>query len=1119
MAFSSGGGSSWAELERRLSGREAPPPDGRDSPVSRAARDGYVPPPDLWERRGDDNPGQPRVPYAELHAHSNFSFLDGASDPEELVEEAARLGLDAVAITDHDGLYGVVRAAEAARELGVRLVVGAELGLDRPGERAGPTDPGGQHLLVLARGTEGYARLCRVISAAHLRGGEKGRPVYDRDEVATELAGHVQVLTGCRRGAVRQALEAGGPDAARSALRELVAVFGGEHVAVELTNEGTARCSTRNDALSALAGELGLPVVATTAAHYHRPERAPLGQVVSAIRARRSLDEMEGWLRASGMAHLRSGTEMQQWFGRWPGAVQNAALLGVRLALDLQLIAPDLPPAEVPDGHTPQSWLRHLTLEGAAERYGPPASNPDAYAQLEHELAVIADLGFAGYFLIVWEIVAFCRRCDIYVQGRGSAANSAVCYALGITNCDPVEWHLLFERFLSSERDTYPDIDLDIEADRREEVIQHVYTRYGRTRAAQVANVITYRARSAVRDAARALGHSPGSIDALAKLVDPWGPPLDSGDDTPGPAAAAPSAGGDGQSIPPQVLAVAGALEGAPRHLGIHSGGMVLCDRPVSEVCPVEHARMDNRTVLQWDKDDCAAAGLVKIDLLGLGMLSAIHYTVDLIEQAHGVRVDLAHLPLDDEAVWDMICAADTVGVFQIESRAQMATLPRLRPRTMWDLAVEVALIRPGPIQGGAVHPYLRRRGGEPWQHLHPNMANALDRTLGVILFQEQVMQLAIDVAGFTAAEADALRRAMGSKRSGRKMALLRQRFLDGAARNGLVGRDAQVLFGQMAAFADYGFPQSHALSFAHLVFASAFLKCHYPAAFCAGLLRAQPMGFYSPQSLVADARRHGVRVRGVDLNCSDVHASLEPDPDSAGGQAVRLGLAGVRGLGTQPATRITTARQSGGPFRDVTELAERVELDKPQLEALATAGALPHRGGGSRRAALWEAGAAARHRAGMLPGTSTATPPPALPGMTRWELLAADVWATGISPDQHPVQLLRAHLDQLGALPTARLRDTGHGTRVLVGGAITHRQRPPTAGGITFLNIEDESGMANVVVSAGLRRRHTALLRNASALLVRGIVENAHGATNLVADRLEPLQLGDLASPSRDYR
>ncbi|MGH3470086.1 MAG: error-prone DNA polymerase, partial [Thermocrispum sp.] len=554
--------------------------------------------------------------------------------------------------------------------------------------------------------------------------------------------------------------------------------------------------------------------------------------------------------------------EMQARFTRYPGAVQRAALLGVECAFDLDLIAPDLPPFDVPDGHNEVSWLMQQTYEGAVRQYGQRYHNPAAYAQIEHELKVIIELNFPGYFLIVADIVRFCHEQGILCQGRGSAANSAVCYALGITKVDPVEYGLLFERFLAPERDGPPDIDIDIESDRREEVIQYVYRKHGRLRAAQVANVITYRARSAVRDVAKALGYAPGQQDAWSKQIDRW----------------TTQAANVDNDLPDAVIELANQLGDFPRHLGIHSGGMVLADRPVSEVCPVEWARMDNRSVLQWDKDDCAAAGLVKFDLLGLGMLSAIQYAVEMVREHQGITIDLAKLPLKDTNVYDMLCRADAVGVFQVESRAQLATLPRLKPRTIKDLSIEVALIRPGPIQGGSVHPYIRRANGEEAvTYDHPLTEPTLRKTLGVPLFQEQLMQLAIDVAGFTPSEADELRRAMGSKRSVRKMEALRQRFYDGAAAKGVDRPTAERIYAKLVAFANFGFPESHALSFAYLVFTSAYLKFYFPAAFCAALLRAQPMGFYSPQSLVADARRHGVTVLGVDVNSSLEQATLRP--------------------------------------------------------------------------------------------------------------------------------------------------------------------------------------------------------------------------------------------------
>ncbi|OLF13607.1 error-prone DNA polymerase [Actinophytocola xanthii] len=1097
---------SWSELERVLSGRPAPDQDdvrgdGGDSPAWTRHRERYTAPAGGGAPGPTDLAGaEVRTPYAELHCHSNFSFLDGASHPEELVESAALLGLDALAITDHDGMYGVVRFAEAARELGVRTVFGTELslGLDQP--QNGVADPVGEHLLLLATGTTGYARLCRAITTGQLADtSEKGRPVYDFHEVVEETRGECVVLTGCRKGAVRAALLREGPAAAFAELARLVEAFGQDNVHVELIDHGLPLDTTHNDLLAEMALELRLPVVATNAAHYAQPNRGDLAAAVAAVRARRSLDELDGWLPPAPTAYLRSGAEMARRFARYPGAVHRAAMLGLQLSFSLDLVAPNLPLFELP-GHTEISYLREKTYAGARERYGAEADNPRAYTQLAHELAVIEELGFPGYFLIVSDIVDFCRRNGIYCQGRGSAANSAVCYALGITRVDAVKWELLFERFLAPARDGPPDIDLDIESDRREEVIQYVYERYDRRHAAQVANVITYRAKSAVRDMAGALGYSPGQQDAWSKQIDRWGPLKSTVDD-------------HDHDIPVQVLELAGQLENFPRHLGIHSGGMVICDRPVSEVCPVERARMDRRTVLQWDKDDCAAAGLVKFDLLGLGMLSALRYMVELVTSHHGVAVNIDDLDLGDAKVYEMLQRADSVGVFQVESRAQMATLPRLKPREFYDLVVEVALIRPGPIQGGSVHPYIRRRNGqEEVSYDHPLLAKALRKTLGVPLFQEQLMQMAVDVADFSPGEADELRRAMGAKRSTYRMERLRERFYAGAAGHGIDAELAERIYEKLMAFANFGFPESHALSFAYLVFASAWFKLYYPAAFCAALLRAQPMGFYSPQSLVADARRHGVRVLGPDVNASLSYATLEgPEP------AVRLGLGAVRTIGDDLAERVVAEREQHGPYRDMPDLARRITLTRAQIEALSTAGAFDCFGI-ARRAALWAAGAVAAERPDRLPGTTVGATAPALPGMSPLELAVADVWATGLSPNTFPTEFVRERLDELGALPTGRLADVESGTRVLVGGAVTHRQRPATAGGVTFLNLEDETGMVNVICSRGLWSRYSRIARNSSALLVRGVLENAEGVTSLVADHLEPLTLS-IEARSRDFR
>ncbi len=1086
----------WSEMERVLSGRppapgdhpggasNAYPGDGGDSPAWSRKRGAYL--------AEELEPLASTIRYAELHAHSAYSFLDGASLPEEMVTEARRLDLAGLALTDHDGFYGVVRFAEAAREYGLPTVFGAELSLQPGVARAGAVDPPGEHLLVLARDAEGYRRLSRVIADAHMTGGsstargnQKGLLRYDADAITAAAAGHWLILTGCRKGSVRRALARGGVGAARQVLGELVERFSADGVAVELTASGCSDDDERNAVLAGLAGEFGLPVVATTGAHFAGPSRRRLALAVAAVRARTDIATLAGWLPGVGGAHLRSGDEMARLMPAHLDAIDNAATLAGDCAFSLDLIAPKLPPFDVPDGHTEASWLRELVERGARSRYGTRAQRPDAYRQIEHELAIIETLTFPGYFLVVHDIVDFCKRNRILCQGRGSAANSAVCYALGITNVNPVGSGLLFERFLSPERDGPPDIDVDIESDRREEAIQYVYARHGRAHSAQVANVITYRGRSAVRDMARALGYGTGQQDAWSRLPD---------------------------TAPDDVRAMAAEISSLPRHLGIHSGGMVICDRPIADVCPTEWARMEGRSVLQWDKDDCAAIGLVKFDLLGLGMLSALHYAIDLVGAHKGIEVDLARIDLTEEAVYDMLCRADTVGVFQVESRAQMATLPRLKPRNFYDLVVEVALIRPGPIQGGSVHPYIRRRNGlEEPEVEHPSMHRALDRTLGIPLFQEQLMQLAVDVAGFGPAEADQLRRAMGSKRSPAKMERLRSRFYAGMERvNGITGDTADRIFEKMAAFANFGFPESHSQSFASLVFYSAWFKLHHPAAFCAALLRAQPMGFYSPQSLVADARRHGVTVHRPDVNRSVSHADLEN-----AGLDVRIGLAAVRGLGDEAAGRIVDERLARGPYESLADLSRRAELTAPQLESLATAGAFGSLGL-DRRAALWEAGAVAGLRVEQLPVVSPRAAP-TLPGMSDVELAAADAVSTGITPHSYPTQFLRPRLAAMGVIPAGRLLSVRDGSRVTVAGAVTHRQRPATASGVTFINLEDETGMVNVVCSVGLWSRYRTLAHTASALVIRGRVQNAEGAVTVVAEKLSKLDLR-VGTRSRDW-
>ena len=1075
--------------------------------------------------------------YAELHCHTNFSFLDGASHPEELVDEAARLGLAALAVTDHDGFYGIVRFASAAADVGLPTVFGAELTLEAGPPPHGVADPPGEHLVVLAEGPLGHARLARAISEGQLAG-EKGAPRFTLAGLADAARAGVHasggrasvtndawmVLTGCRKGPVPRALLTDGPAAARRTLERLVAAFGRDRVLMELWDHGDPLDRHRNDALATVAARVGVEVVATNNVHYATSSQRPLATALAAIRARRSLDELDGWLPASPLAQLRRPAEQARRFARWPGAVERTLDVARACAFDLRLAAPDLPDLDVAPGHTDMSWLRELTWQGAAVRY--PASHPNhdqAMHQLAYELDVIEQLNFPGYFLLLVEIVSFCAQHDIYCQGRGSAANSAVCYALGITKADAVALGLLFERFLSPERDGPPDIDLDIEHQRREEVIQFLYDRYGRDRAAQVANVITYRPRSALREMAKAVGLSPGHADAITKWVDRWR----SRDE----AFADVTASEGGPPVPELVLDLARQVLDYPRHLGIHSGGMVMADRPLVEFCPVEWARMENRSVLQWDKEDCAAAGLVKFDLLGLGMLTVLHLAVDLVREHDETEVDLATIPQEDE-VYDLLGAADTVGVFQVESRAQMATLPRLRPRTFYDLVVEVALIRPGPIQGGSVHPYLRRRSGEePVTYPHPILEPCLRKTLGVPLFQEQLMQIAIDAAGFTPGEADRLRQAMGSKRSRTRMAAMRERLLTGMAERGITGETAEEIARKLEAFADFGFPESHSVSFAYLVYASAWLKLRYPAAFACALLNAQPMGFYSPHTLVRDAIRHGVQVLGPCVHASRRDCTLEARALDAGPvgyprpgwhadtstHAVRIGLRYVRGLADRLVDRIDEARAERA-FTDLEDFTRRSGATVDALESLATAGAFAGFGV-TRRAGLWAAGGLRDARPDTLPGIVTGIDAPTLPGMTDLEATAADLSSTGLSAARHPTEFVRPELTAAGVLTAETLRERPDRATVEVAGVVTHRQQPETAKGVVFLNLEDETGLVNVICTPDVWQRYRRVARTSPALRVHGRLEREQGVINLLAQHLEALPLTPASLPrSRDF-
>nr|WP_236684746.1 error-prone DNA polymerase [Corynebacterium uterequi] len=1040
MSVTGGAGLSWSRLERILSGRPGPVP---------------VPAGDAGPRpRPATSVGGGRA-FAELHAASSYSFLRGASSPAAMVQRAAELGITALCLADRDGFYGAVQTAEAAAAAGLATVYGGELSLE------------GRVLTCLAKDVAGYQRLSHLMADAHMAGGRKGRVVYPPLElIADRMEGHCFILAGHEWA---------------DDIPRLVGCVGEDNVVVEYAVSMTPQDYDHHRLLDRFNNMRAIATARPTAATRND---ARLAAAKAALARRESVDVAAPELHPMGATWLRSGDQLAAALPGREHLIDAAVALAEECAFNLDLVAPQLPDFPVPEGHTEMSWLRELTRRRGIERYRtrPADVRERAAAQIDRELRVIEQLNFPGYFLIVNDLVDFCRQSNILCQGRGSAANSAVCFSLGITNVEPISAGLLFERFLSAERDGPPDIDVDIESGRREEVIQYAYETYGRHRAAQVANVITYRRRGAIRDAARALGHPPGAEDAWSK----------------GLAAA-----------PPDVTALAEQLEGQPRHLGIHSGGMVICDRPIADVVPTEWARKERRSVIQWDKDDAAAAGLVKFDLLGLGMLEALHHMIDLVREQHGREVNLWELDLADAEVYDMLCRADSVGVFQVESRAQMATLPRLKPRVFFDLVVEVALVRPGPIQGGSVHPYIRRRNGEePVTFDHPVLKKSLGKTLGIPLFQEQLMQVAVDAAGFSGGEADALRRAMGSKRSAAKMAALQRRFFDGLrATHGITGEVAEKLWAKIVAFAAYGFPESHSQSFASLVYFSAWFKRYYPAEFCVGLLRAQPMGFYSPQSLIQDARRHGVEVLPVCVNNSEEQASVQQG-------RIRLGLGLVDGLGLPAAARVA----AHAPYTAVEDLSRRAGLSVAQVSALARAGALDCFGL-DRRQAQWQAGVAATEKEGMLPGMS-AIAAPSLPGMTELELLCADIAATGVTVDRQPMELLRARLDEMGVLRAADQLSVADGTRVRVAGVVTHRQRPKTAGGVTFFGLEDETGLVNLVVPVGLWQRQKAVALSARVLMVRGIVRNANGAATITADRLDDLPVGRwLSRGARDFR
>jgi len=1114
--------------------------------------------------------------YLELHTASAFSFLAGASLPETLVTRAAALGYPAIALLDRDGVYGAPQLYRAAKAAGLRAIVGAELTIThasspssgpaatkgdqqrvasaaaagrqqpvfgpssrqrRPAARSASSPSSGEQppqvasnwsLPVLVASVEGYRNLCRLITRAKSRAA-KGESLL----TLADLDGHCGGLIAL---AGRPALAAE-RHGVGGLVDQIVGIFGRDRVWVELQRHLRRDEEAANASLLDLAAAFRVPVMASNGVRFAAPEERPIFDVLTCLRHKTTLAQAGRRLSVNAESYLKPPEVMARLFSDLPQALAGTEALAERLEFTLTNLGYRFPEYPVPAGETQASFLRRITMVGARDRYHPldQAFDGRAKAQIQRELDLIDKLNLAGYFLIVWDLVNFCRQQGILVQGRGSAANSAVCYSLGITAVDPVGMELLFERFLSEERGEWPDIDLDLPSgDRRERVIQYVYQRYGAAGAAMTANVISYRGRSAAREVGKVLSMDETEIDRLSKMmsrfefVDP--------DDT--VTTHLKEAGVDtGQQVYTQFATLWKQMQDLPRHLGQHSGGMVMSQGRLDEVVPLEPASMPGRMVVQWDKDDCADLGIVKVDLLGLGMMAALEEAVAL------TGVDLAHLPPDDPEVYKMLQAADTVGVFQVESRAQMATLPRLKPKHFYDLVVEVALIRPGPIVGQMVHPYLkRRRGDEPVVYAHPSLEPVLKRTLGVPLFQEQLLRMAMVIAGFSGGEAEELRRAMGFKRSAKRMQQIEGRLRAGMEKNGITGATADQIVLSITSFALYGFPESHAASFALIVYASAYLKVHYPTAFYTALLNNQPMGFYAPATLVKDAQRRGVRFAPVDVQTSDWPCVIQDDG------VIRLGLMYVQGLRADVGQQIAATKKTSGVFspektsgvflrfRTLDELGTHTGLRRDEMRVLAESGALASLGG-DRRSALWQAERAGRPAGPLLSDEMSSgvffgkkTPDvfsgicgersePALPPMTLLERVEADYHTTGLTIGPHPMALVRRTLSARGVVRAIDLINGRPGRRVRVAGAVITRQRPGTAKGFVFLSLEDETGIANAILTPDVFASHKRTVVDAPYLLIEGILQNQDGAVSVKAERVQALAHQGPPLQSHDFR
>jgi error-prone DNA polymerase len=1066
--------------------------------------------------------------YVELHSASAFSFLEGASRPEDLVSRAKELDMQAIALVDRDGVYGAPRFHMEAKTAGIRAHVGAEISVEGFGSRAKLPDwmPNSSslrpvRLALLVESRIGYQNLCRLITRYKLREKEKGTGSATLEEIAEHADGLV-CLTGGEEGVLAASLANHGYDEAQKNVERLISLFGRKNVYVELQRHCDSEEERRNQAAVRLAETLNLSILATNGVRYATAAERELLDVFTCIRNHAKLETAGRLLERNDERLLRSAEEMRQLFRDLPEAIHNTGELSSRLGYTLAELGYEFPRYPVAEGETMDSFLRKRTEEGFQNRYGGKQNEElfeRACKQVQRELALIEKLKLAGYFLIVWDIIRFCREQKILVQGRGSAANSAVCYSLGITAVDPVGMELLFERFLSEERGEWPDIDLDLPSgDQREKAIQYVYQRYGQLGAAMTANVITYRDRSAAREVGKALGFDQETLDQLASVVDSgeWRGPSDNFENH------FQQVGFDLNHLRiRKYWELCERIQDLPRHLGQHSGGMVVCQGQLDAVVPLEPATMPGRVVVQWDKDDCADMGIVKVDLLGLGMMAVLEECLELIPRHYQTPIDLAQLPPDDLPVYKTLRKADTVGMFQVESRAQMASLPRNAPVKFYDLVVQVAIIRPGPIVGKMMHPYMRRRQRkESVRYAHPSLEPILKRTLGVPLFQEQLLRMAMVAANFTGGEAEDLRRAMGFKRSEERMKKIEAKLRSGMTQNGFRTETQDEIITQISSFARYGFPESHAASFALIAYASAYLKQHYLAAFTAALLNNQPMGFYSPAVLIQDARLHGLRVRPIDVlqsewNCTIEHV-LKNEKDIP---CLRIGFRYVRGMRQAAAEEIVSERQKR-PFEGIEDVTRRVaELQKAELVTLGEIGALNPLGKEMhRRSALWQVERAARPGGPLLDTIPEQLELSPLKQMTDEERLVADFHGAGLSTGPHPMSYCREALSKQQVKRASDLAGLPDGQYARVAGCVIARQRPGTAKGFVFLSLEDETGISNIIVNPDLYEKYRKMINREKFLRVEGVLQNQDNVISIKASRVLPVAIRSVEAESHDF-